>query len=495
MGFNTYLFILVFLPVTVIGYHMINRKNHFALSKWFLLFMSFLFAFISSWQGTLVCLGLILINFSIYKYGYKTKNAKVFVTLGVLINVLSLMYFKYLGIFMVHDKTGNITGGPEVVSKLYNIANLIVPVGISFITFSQISFLIDTYKDNTVDVSLFDYALYVMFFPKLTMGPIALSKDFIVQINDTVRKKTNYDNIAKGLMSFSFGLAKKALIADLLAGYVTYGYEYTPILGMINSWIVVIAYTLQIYFDFSGFCDMAQGVALMLNFDLPKNFDSPYRSLSIGEFWDRWHITLTKFFTKYIYIPLGGNRKGKIRTYLNIMIVFLISGIWHGSTINFVIWGLMHGVLSCISRAMKPIEEKIPKAIRWAVTFIFINIAWVYFRAPSLLNANLMIKEMFSFRFNPIDPNFSAYAFPAELEIVPWLLNKFTEIKSTAIFNSVVNVVIVLFGLFASTRMKNTNERMDEFKPSNKMVAITVILLIWSIMSLSDVSNFIYVNF
>lgn len=495
MSFNTYFFVLVFLPIAVVGYHMINRGKHFEMSKCFLLLMSLWFVGMTSWQGMLVTLLLISINYLIYRFGYKTKTPKIFMAVGVILNILSLCYFKYLGVFMIHDAVdGKIIGGPEAVSRMYNFANLIVPLGISFITFSQISFLVDSYKEKT-EVSFIDYAVYVLFFPKVTMGPIALSKEFILQLNDNVRKNVSYDNIAKGIYSFAFGLAKKVLIADLLAGYVGYAYDYTPILGMTNAWIAVLAYTLQIYFDFSGFCDMANGISLMLNFDLPVNFNSPYRSLSIGEFWDRWHITLTKFFTKYVYIPLGGNRKGTFRTYLNIMIVFFISGIWHGSTINFVIWGLIHGVLSCISRATKPVEDRIPKWVRWTVTFICVNLAWVYFRAPSLAGANLMIKELFSFKFIPVDANFSTYAFPAELEIVPWLVNKFTKIKSTYYFCALVNVLVVVFSLFASTKMKNTSERTESFKASKASVAVTVFLLVWSILSMSEVSNFIYVNF
>lgn len=495
MSFNTYFFVLVFLPIAVIGYHMINRGKHFEISKCFLLLMSIWFVSMASWQGTVVTVVLVIINYLIYKYGYKTNAKKAFMVTGIVLNVLSLAFFKYLGIFMIHDATdGSIIGGPEAISKMYNFANLIVPLGISFITFSQISFIVDSYKEE-MEISLLDYAVYVLFFPKVTMGPIALSKDFIVQLNENSRKEIDYDNISKGIYGFAFGLAKKVLIADLLAGYVGYAYDYTPILGMTNAWIAVLAYTLQIYFDFSGFCDMAAGIALMLNFDLPMNFNSPYRSLSISEFWDRWHITLTKFFTKYIYIPLGGNRKGIARTYVNILIVFLVSGIWHGSTINFVIWGLIHGILSCLCRVIKPYEEKIPKWIRWTVTFICINLAWVYFRAPSLAGANLMIKELFSFKFIPVDANFSTYAFPAELEIVPWLVNKFTKIKSTYYFCVVVNIAVIVFSLFASTRMKNTNERLMEFKASKKTVAVTVVLIVWSIMSMSEVTNFIYVNF
>ena len=447
---------------------MINRGKHFEISKCFLLLMSIWFYFMAGWQGGLVILLLTLVNYSMYKLTHKYNSSKIFMAVSIIIDILVLAYFKYLGTFTV--------------------------LGISFITFSQISFIVDEYREYD-EVSFIDYLLYVLFFPKVVMGPIALSKDFIPQINDTLRKDTNYENIAKGLYAFAFGLAKKVLIADLLSGYVGYAYDYTPILGMTNAWLAVLAYTLQIYFDFSGFCDMASGIGLMLNFNLPDNFNSPYRSLSIGEFWDRWHITLTKFFTKYIYIPLGGNRKGVFRTYLNIMIVFLVSGIWHGSTINFVIWGLIHGVLSCVSRALKPVETKIPKWVRWIVTFICVNLAWVYFRAPSLASANLMIKELFSFKFLPVDANFSVYAFPAELEIVPWILNKFTKVKSTYYFDAFVNVFVVAFALFASTKMKNTKERIAEFSASKSKILITVILLVWSILSMSEVSNFIYVNF
>ena len=495
MSFNTYFFVLVFLPVSVAGYHILNKRKQFDISKCFLLILSILFIVQASWQGTIATILLVLINYLIVDFSYKTRFKKAMMIIGIILNVLSLCFFKYLGIFMIHDPLDNsIVGGNEIISKLYNFSNLIIPLGISFITFSQISFLIDEYREYE-EVSFIDYAVYVLYFPKVTMGPIALSKDFIKNLNESVRKDTDFDNIAKGLYAFSFGLAKKVLLADLLAGYVSYAYDYTPILGMTNAWLAVLAYTLQIYFDFSGFCDMANGISLMMNIELPINFNSPYRSLSIGEFWDRWHITLTKFFTKYIYIPLGGSRKGTIRTYINIMIVFLISGIWHSNTINFVIWGLIHGVLSSISRAIKPIEDKIPKFIRWTVTFICINIAWVYFRAPSLGAANLMIKELFSFKFIPIDANFATYAFPKELELVPWLVNKFTKIKSTYYFSAFVNVFVVAFSLFASVKMKNTKERIDEFNATKKTMIICVVLLVWSVLSLSEVSGFIYVNF
>lgn len=488
MSFNSYFFVLVFLPVAIVIYHLLNERGYFTVGKWFLLFMSVCFYAYAGLKGLLVICILILINYGIYKYMYKNTHAKISMILGIVINIASLIFFKYLTFIEI---TSN-----KYLGTKFTFVNLLVPLGVSFITFSQISFLVDEYKnrDNKSDISILDYAIYVLFFPKVTVGPIALSTDFIPQLNDTVRKKINWDNMAKGLMTFSFGIAKKMLIADLMAKYVDYGYLHCSGLGTLNALIVMFAYTMQIYFDFSGFCDMATGICLMLNFDMPLNFNSPYRSLSIGEFWDRWHITLTKFFTKYVYIPLGGNRKGKIRTYINIMIVFILSGIWHGASVTFIIWGLLHGIASLIERAFKNVIEKIPKAIRWCGTFIFVNIAWVFFRAYNLQNAIDFLKELISFEFTPISSELVAVATPKEYEIIQWIVSKFTNINTYYTGLPVV-IFVLLFAIFASIKMKNTDERIKEFASSRKYVFITVLLLVLSVISLSEVSSFIYVNF
>lgn len=487
MSFNSYFFVLIFLPIAVIGYHILNKRNHFTLGKWFLLCMSLWFSAYASIPGTLTCICLILFNFVVYKYLYKQVNRKMYMILAVCVNILSLLVLKYDSVLY----SRNIL----ISENAHNAISLIVPLGISFVTFSQISFLVDTYReyDEENTYAFIDYALYVLFFPKVTVGPIALSKEFIGQLNESLRKQLNWDNMAKGLYAFVFGLSKKVLLADNLSKIVYFGFGHCYDFGTLNALITVIAYSLQIYFDFSGFCDMAQGISLMLNIDVPVNFNSPYRAASIGEFWDRWHITLTKFFTKYVYIPLGGNRKGKIRTYINILIIFFISGIWHGCNITFVIWGLIHGFIMVVERASKNVYMKVPKIIRWIITAVIINISWIFFRAANISEAMLMIKNLFSMNFKAIDPTMLVTSLPAEMEIVQWYMMKIGV--NTYYSGLAIIVVLVVFSAFASIFMKNTNERISDFKPSSKNVAIAVILLVLSIMSLSSVSTFIYVNF
>ena len=494
MSFNSYLFVLIFFPISIIGYHILNKKNHFELGKWFLLVMSLIFYCYSGIKGIITISILIAVNYGVYRLIRSNKSPKLFAGLGVIINIFSLFIFKY---FVTVEIKAN-----QLFGTSFTFNDIVVPLGISFITFSQISFLVDAYKeldcsDGKVlnDISFSDYALYVLFFPKVSVGPIALAKDFIPQFNDALRKEVNWDNLAKGLYAFSFGLAKKVLVADVLAKYANWGFSVTHIDGMgsINAFIVMLAYTMQIYFDFSGFCDMSMGICYMLNFDLPLNFNSPYRSLSIGEFWDRWHITLTKFFTKYLYIPLGGSRKGVVRTYLNILIVFIVSGIWHGAAFTFVIWGLLHGIASCIGRGLKKYEEKVPRIIRWAFTFLFVNIAWVFFRAVTLSDALNILKELFSFSFKPVDIELIAAATPAEYEIFQWI---FGNIGLNTYYTGLpVTIIFLIFAIFASIKMKNTSERVSEFDASSKTIVITILLLVWSIVSLSEVSSFIYVNF
>lgn len=487
---------------------MINKAGHFTISKWFLLFVSLWFYGYAGIKGLLIICGITAVNYIIYLFGLKpgketNKNAaeklnhtvsyklssksivrKICLFLGIAIDVVALLYFKY---FVFAEITLNKHFG---TSFLYTA--IAAPLGISFITFSQISFLVDNYREYG-DVSVLDYFIYVLFFPKVTVGPIALSTEFIPQLNDNQRKLINFDNIAKGLFAFSLGLAKKVLLADLMAKYADYGFMHIDGLGPFNAFIVMVAYTMQIYFDFSGFCDMAFGICLMMNFDIPQNFNSPYRALSIGEFWDRWHITLTKFFTKYIYIPLGGSRKGKVRTYVNIMIVFLVSGIWHGAATTFIVWGLLHGIGSCLSRATKDVMVKVPKAVRWLGTFLFVNITWVFFRAWSIEDAVKFIKELFSFKYVPVAAELIAKATPKEYEIIQWIIAEFTELNTY--YTGLPVFLILAFCIFASIKMKNTNERIDEFKASGKVIAATVILLVLSVISLSEISGFIYVNF
>lgn len=488
MVFNSYSFILIFLPVCIILYRLLCLSKNAVLPKVFLLCASLFFYGFNNYKALIVLIISIIINYIISLLFDRLRGrslGKMLLIFGIILNLSLLIYCKYLTFFS------------SVINSVSNLnitfSSILLPLGISFFTFSQIAYLVDTYRGGA-HASLLDYALFVSFFPKVTVGPIALSSEMIPQFNDIALRKWDDERFSKGLIALSFGLAKKVLLADSFCKYVDWGYSHISGLGSINAFIVMLAYTLQIYFDFSGYCDMARGVCLMIGFDLPKNFNSPYRSLSIAEFWKNWHITLTRFFRNYVYFPLGGNRKGKVRTYLNHFIIFFLSGLWHGASVNFLIWGMLHGLGIIVSKLIAPIMKKVPKAIRFILTFGFVNIAWIYFRADTLDTAHSFIGELFSFKLIPINIEMVAAATPAEANLLQWLILKFTSF-SAYYSGMIVILLLLLFGLYASIFMKNTDERIENFTPSRRMVFATVSLLVWGILSLSEISKFIYVNF
>ena len=332
MQFNSYIFILLFLPLTVIGYFGLHRLGKEKAAKIFLLLMSLWFYGYFNASYLLIISGSILVNFCIAKIMEKTEGIqrKSLLALGIIFNVALIFYFKYYDFFISNI---NIAFGTDFVLR-----RIVLPLGISFFTFQQISFIVDSYKGQTKGYSFWEYALFVAFFPQLVAGPIVLHSELIPQFRDENRWKPDYDNLSRGVMMFARGLAKKVLIADTFGNAVNWGFNQAAAIpvgeGALTSpeiLIVMLSYTFQIYFDFSGYSDMATGLAAMFNFKIPQNFNSPYKALSIADFWKRWHMTLTRFLTTYIYIPLGGNRKGKVRTYVNTMIVFLVSGIFLSS--------------------------------------------------------------------------------------------------------------------------------------------------------------------
>lgn len=491
MTFNSYSFILIFLPICVIGYSLLKKTGKDYLPKVFLCLMSLYFYGHNNHKALIVLIVSLLVNYGI-SMGLRGRSVvdilprKLILTAGIIFNLALLIYFKYLTFF------GGIIN--SIFKTEFNLTSFLIPLGISFYTFSQIAYLVDCYRDPSLRITFLDYAVFVTFFPKITVGPIALCSDMIEEINSTIKDAFDYNKFSKGLVGLSFGLAKKVLLADTLCRYVDWGYSHIDGLGITNAFLVMIAYTLQIYFDFSGYCDMARGVCLMLGFDLPINFNSPYRAISIADFWKRWHITLTTFFRKYVYIPLGGNRKGKFRTYLNNMIIFLISGLWHGASLTFVIWGAVHGIGIIISKIISPITEKWPKFIRFVLTFIFINLTWVIFRAPDLTTALSFYKELFAGKLTAVNIELIAAATPAELNIIQWLVLEFSEL-STYYTGLVIILTFLIFALAASILMKNTDERIESFSPSGRLIAACTTLLVLGILSLSEVSKFIYVNF
>ena len=282
------------------------------------------------------------------------------------------------------------------------------------------------------------------------------------------------------------------LIADVFGNAANWGFANVEALDATNALLTALAYTIQIYFDFSGYCDMAIGIGRMMNIDLPVNFDSPYKALTITEFWDRWHKTLTRFFTRYIYIPLGGSRKGTLRTYVNVMIVFLCSGFWHGANWTFVLWGLLHGLFSVITRHFKPVITRLPKALNWCITFSFIAFTWVLFRADSIDHAAALLNRLFSGEFGPVSSSISSVFLLPEFEFLLGPIRVFGFLE-----NNPALTAAIFFGstMLLVLRAKNAYAHMLEDPIRMSHLFRCLILLIWCIYSFASVSTFLYFNF
>ena len=585
MLFNSYIFILAFLPVMLIGYFLIQSKGTQKVALGFLTLMSFVFvAWLNFWYLPVLIVS-ILFNYFLgegilsggrecpqgqqgrlqeqqSKSQEQANSSKILLIIGIVINILALFFFKYFDFF-----AGSLN---DVFKTNIPLIKIILPLGISFYTFSQISYIVDCYKyiknpqtqdpltnrttvsaigdaakENGMKYSLLEYAAYVSYFPKFIQGPIALHNDIVPQFRDEMKWKVNYDNLSSGLYIFGLGLGKKVLLADVLALIVNAGYNNAERIYGLGAVLAFIAYSLQIYFDFSGYCDMACGVSRMLNIDLPINFNSPYKAVSISDFWDRWHITLTKFFTKYLYIPMGGSRRGKGRTYLNVMIVFLVSGLWHGANWTFVLWGALHGLLMVIERALginkrlrrkmaesaeksdgentaiaektgsdntevaeKPDSEKASDAdkseskktakiiscCRKCITFILVTVLWSLFRADSLEQFKLLWYRVFRgyFFYEGVNPDIvNAIGGVTEFQILTKIIPGFVLNK----FPGIMVIGFIVLGLILCFGTANTNERLERFKANKRTAVTTVVIILWCILSLSNITQFIYSNF
>ena len=490
MIFNSYIFVFLYLPVTVLLYHLINSRRQYKAGKLFLLAASVLFYCSGDAAALPILASSIIINYLFYlwlrKVGDHKAAGRLILFVSVTFNLLTLFYFKYLGFFADIAES--------LLHKGITAKEVILPLGISYFTFSQIAFLVDCYRDPDAEYAFLDYALFISFFPKISVGPITFAGDLIPQFHDPERLKWNAKNMAGGLVIFAAGLAKKVLIADNMAPYVTWGYSNIGLLGTTNAVLVMVAYTMQIYFDFSGYCDMVKAVCLMLNLDIPDNFLSPYRAVSVEEFWKRWHITLTSFFTKYVYIPMGGNRRGRLRTYLNMIFIFFLSGLWHGASYNFIIWGLLNGAGIILSKLLKGRMVKLPVILRRTGTFIFANIAWIFFRAPTLKDASDFLAQLFSMRFIPVNIELAAQATPDELQFFQWMI--LTGLNKTPYFSGcAIALILLIAAVSISMYCMNATERLAALQYNGRTTATTVILLVLSIMSMSGVSEFIYTNF
>lgn len=385
MLFNSYTFMFGFLPVVLAGYFILNRLRLFLCAKLWLALASLVFY--GWWNIRYIPLILLSILFN-YILGRQMHSGRlrprILLISGLTANLLLLGYYKYAD-FLISSWNG-LTGGS--VASLH----LLLPLGISFFTFTQIAYLVDTYRQQAREYSPVNYILFVTFFPHLIAGPILHHKDMMPQFDKLRGKLWSWSNIMNGSLLFCIGLGKKVILADTLAGYANSGFNSAA--HFIDTWVAVLSYTLQLYFDFSGYTDMAIGIALLFNIVLPQNFNNPYRALSIRDFWRRWHMTLSRFLRDYIYIPLGGNRRGFRTSIRNVIITFLLGGLWHGAGWMFLLWGLLHGAGQAVEKLGARCGLTLPKWLSWVLTFAFINVTWVFFRAEQMSAALRLLKGM-----------------------------------------------------------------------------------------------------
>lgn len=376
MQFNTYEFILLFLPISLLLYFTVGKIN-LVFRKLIISVAGLALLYFAGIKGLIFLAASMVINYLLCEIMLETKYIrKPMFIMAIAFNVLVLLALKYSNFA--------ITNINLIFGKTIKSVNPTVPLGISFFTFQQIAYVVNLYKGTIEKLNLLDYVAYMLYFPKLAMGPIVDPIKFIEEINNPKLTRWNWDHCASGIKLFCFGLFKKMVLADIFALAVSWGSENMYSATSLDWILVMLSYTFQIYFDFSGYSDMAMGISSMMNISMPINFNSPYKALSVRDFWNRWHMSLTYFLTNYIYIPLGGSRKGKFRTYLNVMTVFIISGIWHGANWTFILWGALYGFLSVLDRIAEPVWNKIFKPIRWFITFIIVNIMWLLFNASSV---------------------------------------------------------------------------------------------------------------
>lgn len=491
MLFNSYLFIFIFFPLVFLGWFGLNARHQNKWAKVFLAGMSLWFYSYANIHYLFLILASVGINY-FCSFAMKKSSRKTFIhLLGIIFNLGLLFYFKYYDFFISNINL--------IFRRDFTLLHIALPLGISFFTFQQISFLCDR---NAPHYPFLDYLCFVTYFPQLVAGPIVRHNHLIPQFSDTSKMKPNSENIARGILLFSLGLAKKLLLADNLALAVDWGYENVASLDSITAWMLSLFYTFQIFFDFSGYCDMALGMAMIMNICLPVNFDSPYKSRSIKEFWNRWHITLNQFFTEYVYIPLGGNRKGIVRTVCNVLLVFFLSGLWHGANWTFVLWGVAHGIVLAIQRIFEWNRNKrgesvtrksFPDFLCWFFTFSFVNLAWILFRSSSISQAAEVFRILFSFTWNGAIVDF-AYSMDSSFMQIPLSLLKRI---SGELVPSFYVVYMLCFGLVAV--LCCTQKSALSFVKSSKMkpaVAVgAAILFVLSVFALSNTSPFLYSNF
>lgn len=528
MLFHSYLFVFIFLPVSLAGYYLLAGRGKGAAARLWLAAVSLWFYGSFRAVYLLILLGSAVFNYGIYLRMEKQRDAdsgdRLWLAFGVCGNLALLAYFKYTNFFLENLYR---LGGKE-----FTAWKILLPVGISFFTFQQISFLVDGYRGEIKGCGFLDYLLYIVYFPKLVEGPLVKHEELLLQFAAIGKNCFDGERFIQGIALFIMGLLKKVILADTFGGAVDYGYSNLALMHGLDAALLVFFYALQLYFDFSGYCDMARGVSWMFGIELPVNFNSPYKAGDIVDFWKRWHITLNRFFTKYVYIPLGGNRRGKWRTYRNLLAVFFLSGIWHGAGWNFILWGMMHGVLYVLTRMWQGrravevghagkearaeevhVEEKarageevhagavavccrkaaggVRRLAGVAATFLYVSVAWVYFRAESVAQGNELLVKIFRNDFVRVNRNLAGYFNLDEF----WYVLKVLRLDRWEFGHYILMAVITAGSLLLIFFGKNAAQAAERMKPGIWNAVLLAVMLLWCVLSFSNVSTFLYFNF
>ena len=501
MLFNSYIFLFAFLPLTLVGFAVLSRMDH---SKWiipWLLAMSLVFY--GWWQPIYLALllGSVIANFLIgasIAQGARTGQPRTGVLFfGVAGNLALIGWYKYLGFFAgISD---------ALMGTEFGFVDVALPLAISFFTFQQIAYLVDCHRGLAGEPSILKYALFVTFFPQLIAGPIVHHSEVMRQYETAFSRGPSALNLAIGVTLIAVGLFKKVVIADNLALYATPVFadaDAGGTIGFARAWAGTLAYTLQIYFDFSGYSDMAVGLARLFGIRLPINFFSPYKATSIIEFWRRWHITLSRFLRDYLYIPLGGSRYGSFRRYANLMMTMLLGGLWHGAGWSFVIWGGLHGVFLIINHAwqfatkdFKWLRRNVGvQIVSWAMTILAVSFAWVFFRADTFDGAMAVVNGLIG--VNDILPSMGLISGEVYADagtgkrVWRWLL------IAGVIAVLCPNIYQIMRRYRPALGQPNHKTRLPlRWRPTTVWAGITGLILVASLVLLTQVSEFLYFRF
>lgn len=485
MLFNSVIFLTLFLPLALAGWYLFRRLGRPGLSKLFIIGMSFWFYGFYNVSYLWILLSSLLWNYAVSFLLQKwPRGGRWLLSAGILGNLGLLFYFKYFNFFV--DNCNYFFHADISVEKIA------LPLGISFFTIQQISYLIERYRHSAPHYCVLDYFFYVSFFPQLIAGPIVLHSELMPQLQDPGRSRFCVSRFYDGLSLFILGLGKKVLLADSLAVLVNAEYGNIAALDMLSAWVVICWYMAELYFDFSGYSDMARGIAGMFGLDLPENFNSPFHADSVKEFWRRWHMTLTRFLTQYLYIPLGGSKKGKAKQCRNLLLVFLVSGIWHGANWTFFLWGLLNG-LAVVFETLFP-KVRFPK--QWMnrlATSLFIILSFSVFRSDSLGEAALLWKKLFAGGYNGMFFGIcNMLRFPENYVIL-----KFLEMAAPGLLNPFYAVCMILLSVISVRLLQGekAGQWIARQGSTPRGILLLATLFTWSFLSLSQVSVFLYFHF